>query len=648
MLQSQTMSKVELVAPEEDVIRVTETLAVSGVFHPVYGEGIAGGEDTTDNGWREWAAGFADLERRILVLMESLGVAAGAPPVKAPHLINLAVAKLDVQHLENEVQVYLRQLREAQQHLKDLDQYVTQLEPLAELDVDLGMLRNLQHIFVLPGAMPLDNLERLRTSLEHTPFELIILDRADYLASVLLFGAQQDAVILERAARSAYLHPVHIPAEYRGTPAQALKSISVGRGRTWRHIVEIQDKIEQLQEARVKHLCYLLWRVRASRKMVETIIGYEHLRYTYVITGWVPTAELPALKKAVRKTTENVVFEIKELAQENVAEIPVIMSNPAMLKGFQGLVTNYGYPSYEELDPTLLLALTFPLFFGIMFGDVGQGLLLALLGGLLISRKIRSLRGMAEMGWVLLACGLSAICFGFLYGSLFGSEEILTALWIEPIKEINDILIATIGIGIAVLSVGMCANMVNAARNRKWGEFLFGHHGLAGLFFYWSMIGLAVTSFGGMLSISPAWFGAGLGLSALLLIVAEPLGQLLEGERPLLEGDAGAHFVQATFELFEVVIGLFSNTLSYVRMGAFAVAHGALSLVIFILAEMVSPGRGIGYWLVVLLGNLFVIGFEGMIVGIQTMRLAYYEFFSKFFSGSGVRFQPLTLISPDK
>lgn len=648
MLQSQTMSKVELVAPEEDVIRATETLAVSGVFHPVHGEGIAGGEDTTDNGWREWAAGFADLERRILALMESLGVAAGAPSVKAPHLINLAVAKLDVQHLENEAQVYLRQLRKAQQHLKDLDQYITQLEPLAGLDVDLGRLRNLQHVFVLPGTMPLDNLERLRTSLEHTPFELIILDRADYLASVLLFGAQQDAVILERAARSAYLHPVHIPAEYRGTPAQALKSISVGRGRTWRHIVEIQDKIEQLQEARVKHLRYLLWRVRASRKMVETIIGYEHLRYTYVITGWVPTAELPALKKAVRKTSENVVFEIKELAQEDAAEIPVIMSNPAMLKGFQGLVTNYGYPSYEELDPTLLLALTFPLFFGIMFGDVGQGLLLALLGGLLISRKIRSLRGMAELGWVILACGLSAICFGFLYGSLFGSEEILTALWIEPLKETSDILMATIGIGIVVLSGGMFANMVNAVRNRQWGGLLFGHHGLAGLLFYWSMIGLAATSFANVLPLSPVWFGGGLGLSALLLIAAEPLGQLVESRQPLIEGAAGAYFVQATFELFEVVIGLFSNTLSYVRMGAFAVAHGALSLVIFILAGMVSPGQGIGYWLVVVLGNLFIIGFEGMIVGIQTMRLAYYEFFSKFFSGSGVRFQPLTLIPPDK
>jgi V/A-type H+-transporting ATPase subunit I len=126
---------------------------------------------------------------------------------------------------------------------------------------------------------------------------------------------------------------------------------------------------------------------------------------------------------------------------------------------------------------------------------------------------------------------------------------------------------------------------------------------------------------------------------------AELLAHLVEGHRPLVEGSFGTYLMKAVFELFETVIGLLSNTLSYVRMGAFAVAHGALSLVVFIIAEGISPARGAGYWIVVALGNLFVIGFEGMIVGIQTLRLEYYEFFSKFFSGGGVPFRPLTLIS---
>jgi V/A-type H+-transporting ATPase subunit I len=99
---------------------------------------------------------------------------------------------------------------------------------------------------------------------------------------------------------------------------------------------------------------------------------------------------------------------------------------------------------------------------------------------------------------------------------------------------------------------------------------------------------------------------------------------------------------QAFVELFEKLISLFSNSMSFVRVGAFAVAHAGLSGAIFVLALMVGPDKGIGYWLVVVLGNLFIVGFEGLIVGIQTMRLHYYEFFSKFFTGGGALYQPLT------
>jgi V/A-type H+-transporting ATPase subunit I len=174
---------------------------------------------------------------------------------------------------------------------------------------------------------------------------------------------------------------------------------------------------------------------------------------------------------------------------------------------------------------------------------------------------------------------------------------------------------------------------------------LFDRNGLAGLAFYWSLIGLAASAFVDDMPINPALFAALAAVSALAVAFAELLAHLVEGHRPLVEGSFGTYLMQAFFELFEAVIGLLSNTLSYVRMGAFAVAHGALSLVVFIMAEIVSPSRGVGYWIVVALGNLFVIGFEGMIVGIQTLRLEYYEFFSKFFSGSGVSFHPLTLIS---
>jgi len=211
-----------------------------------------------------------------------------------------------------------------------------------------------------------------------------------------------------------------------------------------------------------------------------------------------------------------------------------------------------------------------------------------------------------------------------------------------------DILLTTVGIGVGLLSLGMVYNIINAALAQRWGRLLFDHYGLAGMIFYWSLIGLVAGVFVGDLPVSLAVLTILTVMSGLVLMFAEILENLIEGQRPLIEGGFGTYLMQALFELFETVIGLLSNTLSYVRMGAFAVAHGGLSLVVFIMAEIVSPSRGAGYWVVVALGNLFVIGFEGMIVGIQTLRLEYYEFFSKFFSGNGMRHRPLTLVSREK
>jgi V/A-type H+-transporting ATPase subunit I len=169
----------------------------------------------------------------------------------------------------------------------------------------------------------------------------------------------------------------------------------------------------------------------------------------------------------------------------------------------------------------------------------------------------------------------------------------------------------------------------------------FANNGLAGLILYWSLAGLVV----GLLAPTVAIPSTPLVLLAVIsggaVMLSKPLGRLVEARHPLIEGGLGTYVVEAGFELFETLISFLSNSLSYVRVGAFAVAHGGLSGVILILAEMIGPTRGIGYWVVLVLGNLFIIGFEGMIVGIQTLRLEYYEFFSKFFKGGGARYTPL-------
>ncbi len=646
MFKPRLMSKVELVVPERYVVPITEALAASGVFHLTQTTHVppepreAGGEGE----WQTWAAQFSALERRIKEVMASLGVEEGPPPTEVPHLITPEVAQAEVERLEKEAEEPVRGLEDEQRRLAQLQRVVAQLEPIADLQTDLGDLRNLRYLFVLPGTMPTANVERLRSSLEYIPSVLVTLRQTEHLATVVLFGMQRDADILSRAARSAYLNPVTIPETYRGTPAQAIAALQAGIERSRRRLAERQEEIERLRESRVRHLRLLLWRVRASGTLAETIMHYGRLHYTYIIAGWVPSVYVSRLEKLAAEVSEQIVVEVGGPDREDIGRIPVALDNPPLLRAFQGLVTNFGYPSYGELDPTPLVALTFPLVFGIMFGDVGQGLLLVLLGLLLASRRVRALRRAATFGPVMVACGALSMLFGFAYGSVFGSERLLPAIWIRPLDSILTILLVTVGVGVVLLNLGMLYNIVNCALARRWARMAFDRNGLAGLLLYWSMLGLAGSVFVPGFPITPLAVAVVVLVSAAVVTLAEPLDRLVQGRRPLLHESFGTFLIQALVELFETIITLFSNTLSYVRMGAFAVAHGALSLVVSIIADAISPAGGIGAWVVLALGNLFILGFEGMIVAIQTLRLEYYELFSKFFSGGGARFRPLSLI----
>lgn len=645
MFKPQAMDKVELIIPEREVVRATEALAASGVFHHIPTPQLTTGIPSRGiDEWQTWTTDLVALERRILIVMEELKINEGPPPTETPHIVEPRVAQRDIERLEHEAETPVRELEAARRRLIQLQKYIGQLTPIADLDADLGTLRDLRYTFVMLGAMPTTNIERLESSLEHIPFVLVTLRHEEHLATVMLFGLQQDAAVLNRAARSAYLNPLITPEDYRGTPVQAIVALQAGIERTRQHISEYEREIEHLHEMRVRHLNHLLWRVRASHALAHTITGYNHLQHTYLVNGWVPTEAHARLEQEIAKVSDKVIIESSKPPQEDSKLIPVALKNPPLIRGFEGLVTTYGQPNYDELDPTPLMALTFPLIFGLMFGDVGHGLLLLLVGLLLASRKIRALQSVGGLGFVVALCGASATLFGALYGSLFGFEDVFKALWFRPLNKITDILLFAIAVGVLLLTTGMIYNMINAALGRHWGRLLFNRNGLAGLIFYWSLLGMAARTFGVAIPIPGSVLAITAVIAGIGLTFAEFFERLVENHRPLVEEGLGAYVALAVFELFETLITLFSNTLSYVRMGAFAVAHGALSMVVFIIAEVIGAKGSVGYWIVVILGNLFVIGFEGMIVSIQTLRLEYYELFSKFFSGGGTPFLPLSLI----
>jgi V/A-type H+-transporting ATPase subunit I len=646
MFYPQQMTEVEMVVPAKDLLAVTDALAGQGMFHQADARYLSSETGPgSPASWQETALAYAALERRIVVAMQILGVKQEPmPPAEHVSIIEIPMVRLLLEQIESEIQTANEQLIGRQKRLEQLNSYLRQLEPIADVDIDIHTLCNPHHIFSRLGVIPAANLERLQTSLRRIPFVLLTLRQDDQKPVVWLAGARRDADILDRAARSAYLDPLKIPPIHHGTPADVIASLHIAIKRSQRRLSEQEVAMKILHEAHGQRLQALLWRVRASRMLASAISRFGRLRYTYLIFGWVPSHKLAGFVERIKQTSGETLIDT--LPAERIGakqDIPIALHESGVLGAFQSLVTTYAQPRYEEVDPTLLMAITFPLLFGAMFGDVGHGLILALLGWLLASRRIRALNSMASLGTIIVACGLSATVFGFLYGSVFGEEGLLPALWIRPMQNIMQILLVAVGAGVVLLSLGLLLNILNAWKARNWGRLIFAQNGIAGLVFYWSLLGLGIGALTHVLPVPSTVFVVPAAAGGLAIMFSEVLNHLIERHRPLIEGGIATYIVQAVFELFETFISFLSNSLSYVRVGAFAVAHGGLSAVIFILAEMISPGRGVGYWIVVALGSLFIVGFEGLIVGIQTMRLEYYEFFCKFFEGGGKPYKPLTL-----
>ncbi len=648
MFYPQEMTQTRLIIPAKDLMTVTKELANLGVFHQANGNHAELEKKAIPaKVWVDRASSYFAMERRIVGIMTILGI----PDTVVPATEWSSMTENDriqpvLDRADQEVRKVREQLSVEEKRLEQLESIREQLEPIADIDINLTEMHSHGYIYSILGIIPIANIDRLRTSLERIPFVFIPLRDEGQRSIVWLAGSRRNADVLDRAARSAYLNPLVLPENYQGTPAQILASLRKDMDEIHRHIDDLNKEIARLRGEWEKELIDLLSQVRSSRILAEAIGRFNQFRYTYVITGWVPSSKVPNFSEKIKDVSPDILIETspyKRGKEEEEENVPVALRNPRIIRPFQGFVMNYARPQYGEIDPTFLLAIAFPFMFGAMFGDVGQGLLLALLGWLLSSGKVKALKSMAGLGGVVLACGISATIFGFLYGSIFGFEDVLHPLIFSPITNIMTTLAFAIAIGMVLLSIGFIVSILNSFTEKNWGHLLFEPHGLAGLLLYWSLLGLAIEVIAGKYFLPPVVFGLMALISGLAVMFSEVLINLLEGHRPLVEEPLFTYGFRSFFELFEVLISLLSNSVSFVRIGAFAVAHVGLTSVILILAALISPSHGIGYWIVVAFGNLFIIGFEGMIVGIQTMRLSYYEFFSKFFKGGGERYNPLSL-----
>lgn len=290
-------------------------------------------------------------------------------------------------------------------------------------------------------------------------------------------------------------------------------------------------------------------------------------------------------------------------------QAPLLLHNPWWARPYETFCRLLGMPERDAADPSAAVALIFPLLFGYMFGDLGQGLLLSV-AGLLLGRRWPLAR-------LFIPAGLSASLFGVIFGSVFSLHGIVPALWVEPLNDPLPVLMLPLFSGALLLLAGLLLSAFEASWRGQLGPWLSSDGNPLALYLG-ALIAIAVPAEGRLPVLAAA-------LSVTVLLAFAPARGLAAGLATLAAS-------------VEKAVQLAINTISFVRVGAFAIAHAGLSAALALLAA--AAGEGAAGLLVVVLGNVFIVALEVVVVSVQTTRLVLFEFFTRFFVGSGRPYQP--------
>ncbi len=449
---------------------------------------------------------------------------------------------------------------------------------------------------------------------------------------------------IDRIFSSLYFEKLDIP-DITGTPEECVNSLKGELEKLKKQQQDIETDIEKFWETE-KDKCMKFYTKLEELNTYHAIRRYVYKYHkNFILVGWIPAEKENTFTKGL-DNIESIEYSLSDGKEELKNSPPVILKNPPFFKLYEFFVKMYGLPSYNEIDPTPFVALTYTLFFGIMFGDMGQGFVVALVGFLMWKLK------KMEIGKILIPCGISGMVFGFIYGSVFGFEHALNPVYkalfgidgklVEVMESntINMIIYGSVAIGVVTIIISMLINICSSLKRRDMESAFFGANGIAGFVFYVSLVaGLVCTMFLNIPLMTPVYIICLIVIPLILMFMREPLGKLSEGKKKWQPESWGEYFMQSFFELFEMCLSYVTNTMSFLRVGAYILVHAGMMLVVFTLAEMV--GGAVGYIVVIIIGNGIVMALEALLVAIQVLRLDYYEVFSRFYIGEGRQFSPV-------
>ncbi len=549
----------------------------------------------------------------------------------------------------------------AKEELKRVDDAYKEATAFANLKVSYSELEHLSFLTMRIGKIDPNVIDDLQFALGE---QALLIPLGEDKSRVMAACSRKSRFAMDSELKKFGFIPLEIPKDFTGVPDDMLSSLKT-------QCEEAQKIVENVEQQRIdcanelkESLLNLLQKFSVGMQVQVSRDKLEATQLVYRVTGWIPECESAKLIKELDNLTEGRIA-IRQYKPEEVAavraghtQVPVMLKHNKLIKSFEGMIFSYGAPKYGTIDPTPFVAVFFTLLFGIMFGDAGQGLVF-ILAGLLMHFNILKVGGWNKYSLVFISIGISSFIMGLLTGEFFTNDEILRpfglfvtglfvgkenafapVLHLMPNSETMPLVFIffgfTLSVGFIINSLGLVINFLNNIAQKKYGPAFFGKTGLCGALFFWYVVALAIriAAFKHKIALYD-WIFIGLTLAGVFF--ANPLERLVAGEHPAFNNGFLGAVIEGLVELIEVVSNYLSNTVSFLRVGAFALAHVVLGYIIF---EMNKLLGGVGGLAVVIIGNVVVIVLEGMIVAIQVLRLQYYEFFSKFFNETGVEFKP--------
>jgi V/A-type H+-transporting ATPase subunit I len=501
-------------------------------------------------------------------------------------------------------------------HLED------SLRDFADLDVDLSRLQSSQGLLdIRIGSIPADNLARLREVLALSHHLILNVSGDNETLRIVVAGSSQDADVLDSVLHAAAYQPLTIPESFDDNPDALRVELQERRAQLEKELEQWHRRMNSWLEDNSKQLLH-------ARQTLEAAEPYVHLHGAArsrgslaALQGWIPGSSLNKVEAHLKDSlSQPFLLKSRRPRPDERHLVPVPVQEHGILQPFSVLVQQYGVPRFGEFDPTILFAVTFAGMFGMMFGDVGHGAVIVM-SGILLRRRLRSFT------YLFALAGTSAMLFGWLYGSVFGVEHWLHPLWIAPMTDPIYMLTVALGWGVAFLTLGSAIAIINRLLSGDQAGAFFAPGGVLPLILYFALLG-------GLISLAQ---GHGFPVVATAVIVLT-LTVLIGYQWHTSDAPYGERVMITIIETYEIINGYATSSLSFLRVAAFSLNHVALSLAVFTLADTMGT---VGHWIVIVLGNLFVIVLEGFIVAIQTLRLEYYEGFSRYFYGDGKPFRPL-------